>query len=67
MYILHIYIYIYIYIYIDKGKEKITIEFTTLSFTLLRSSGKSYSPDDCNNVKLEVVNSVVIISLSLSI
>ena len=33
-----IYIYIYIYIYIHKDKQMITTEFTTSSFTLLRSS-----------------------------
>ena len=33
--------------------------------TIFRTVDHSYLPDDCNNVKLEVVNSVVIISLSL--
>ena len=44
--IYHIYIYIYIYIY--GYRKKITVRFTTISFTISRSSGKLllYSSQD---------------------
>ena len=50
--------------YFDKDKEKTTVESSTSSFMLLRSSGKYESR---NNVKLEVVNSVLFLCIYLSI
>ena len=50
--------------YFDKDKEKTTVESSTSSFMLLRSSGKYESR---NNVKLEVVNSVLVLCIYLSI
>ena len=50
--------------YFDKDKEKTTVESSTSSFMLLRSSGKYESRND---VKLEVVNSVLVLCIYLSI